>query len=77
MKTENVIMNQTAQPHSSVDRLVSIGEVRREYIPIGHTKIYALIGDGSLKTVKIGRRTYVRLSEIDRFISTLASNAGA
>lgn len=36
----------------------------RKALGLGHTKIYELIGEGKLKTVKIGRRTLVRTDSI-------------
>lgn len=36
----------------------------RKALGIGTTKIYELIGEGQLRTVKIGRRTLVRTDSI-------------
>ncbi len=38
---------------------------------IGRTSIYALIRDGRLETVKLGRRTLVKVSSIRRLIDEL------
>jgi excisionase family DNA binding protein len=35
---------------------------------IGRTKIYALIKDGELRPIKIGRRTLIPESELQKFI---------
>jgi excisionase family DNA binding protein len=39
---------------------------------IGRTSIYALIRDGRLETVKLGRRTLVKVSSIRRLIDELS-----
>jgi excisionase family DNA binding protein len=36
----------------------------RKALGLGNTKIYELIGNGQLKTVKIGRRTLVKIDSI-------------
>ncbi len=38
---------------------------------IGHTTFYKLLRDGDLKGVKIGKRRFIRSTELDRFISEL------
>lgn len=48
---------------------------------IGSTKLHQLLASGELSAVKIGRRTFCRRSELDRYLSSLpaykAENAGA
>jgi len=39
---------------------------------LGHTKIYELIGEGRLKTVKIGRRTLVKTDSIRALVDQAA-----
>ena len=39
---------------------------------IGHTKIYELIGEGRLATVKIGRRTLVKTDSIRALVDQAA-----
>jgi hypothetical protein len=36
----------------------SVNEFRR-IVPVGRTKVYALIASGKLKTIKIGSRTFI------------------
>ncbi len=36
----------------------------KKALGLGHTTIYSLIGDGRLKTVKVGRRTLVTTDSI-------------
>jgi excisionase family DNA binding protein len=52
----------TQQP---VPLLVSVKEARR-LIGVGNTRIYALINDGSLETVRIGKRRMIRYSSLQR-----------
>lgn len=48
--------------------LKSINETA-EALRLGRTSIYVLINDGRLATVKIGRRTLVKVSSIDALIN--------
>jgi len=43
---------------------------------VGRTTAYALIKNGDIKTVHIGRRQYIPADEIDRFIESLREEAG-
>lgn len=45
----------------------------RSALGIGTTKIYELINEGQLKTVKLGRRTLVRTDSIHALVERLAS----
>jgi predicted DNA-binding transcriptional regulator AlpA len=44
---------------------------------LGKTSIYKFIGEGALKTIKIGRRTGVRAEDLNAFISSLAEASKA
>ena len=46
---------------------VSINDAART-IGIGRTKVYELINDGSLATIKIGRRTLVKAGSIRQLV---------
>lgn len=48
--------------------LITIQDARR-LLGIGTTKLYALIGEGHLEVVKIGRRTLVRYESLKRLAS--------
>jgi len=37
----------------------------------GRSTLYELIGKGQIKTVKIGRRTFVPHDELERYVATL------
>jgi excisionase family DNA binding protein len=39
---------------------------------IGHTKLYELIGEGELKTVKVGRRTLIKTASIRALVDQAA-----
>lgn len=43
----------------------------KKALGIGTTKIYELIADGRLRTVKLGRRTLVRTDSIRDLVDTL------
>ncbi len=50
---------------------VTIEETKRA-TGLGHTTIYALIGEGKLKTVKVGRRTLVKTKSIRELLGEAA-----
>lgn len=45
----------------------------RNALGIGTTKIYELIADGQLRTIKIGRRTLIRTESIYALVEKLAA----
>ncbi len=47
-------------------------EGARKALGLGHTKIYELIGDGRLQTIKIGRRTLVKTESIRALVDQAA-----
>jgi excisionase family DNA binding protein len=51
-------------------RAYSILEIKKE-LSIGHTKLYALINEGKLKTHKIGARTIVKAESLQDFLDSL------
>ena len=54
-------------------RLVPIPDARHYLGGISHETIYRLIRAGQLGVIKVGRRTFVDQSELDRFIDERAS----
>jgi excisionase family DNA binding protein len=44
-----------------------------EVLGIGKTKLYDLIADGELETVKVGRRTLIVQASIDAFFERIRS----
>jgi excisionase family DNA binding protein len=48
-------------------------EGAKKALGLGHTKIYELINDGRLKTVKIGKRTLVRCDSIRALVGAEAA----
>jgi len=51
--------------------LFPVGETRAKLGDISHTTFYELKKSGRIRTVKIGRRTFVTAEEIDRFVASL------
>jgi excisionase family DNA binding protein len=47
-------------------------ESAKSALGIGHTTIYKLINEGSLKTVKIGRRTLIKTDSIRALVDQAA-----
>ncbi|RXH06725.1 helix-turn-helix domain-containing protein [Bradyrhizobium vignae] len=45
-------------------------------LSIGRTTIYALIGQGDLAILKIGRRTLISAKSLDAFIQSIERNSG-
>jgi excisionase family DNA binding protein len=39
------------------------------YLDVGHDAIYQLLGQGRLRSVKLGRRRLIPLSELERFLA--------
>ncbi|HEX6015116.1 MAG TPA: helix-turn-helix domain-containing protein [Geminicoccaceae bacterium] len=59
-----------AGPSSPEPEAVSINETCR-LTGIGRSKLYQLIGDGTLPTLKVGKRRLVRLSTVRRLLASL------
>ena len=56
--------------HAGIGRLLCVPEVMAE-LGIGLTKVYELIGAGSLHAVKLGRRTLVPEESVATFKAAL------
>jgi excisionase family DNA binding protein len=54
------------------NRLYGIGEVGEPLGGLGRSAIYALIQQGELETVRIGRRVMVTQREVERFVERVA-----
>jgi excisionase family DNA binding protein len=65
----------TSPHHPQQRRLLTVADARQELGGIGNTTFYKLVEDGTLSTVKIGRRTFVAASELDDFIKRQSSAA--
>lgn len=59
-----------AMAHPSTDRLLPPSEAK-VLIGCGTTKLYELIGNGSIVAVKLGRHTRIRESSVAAFITGL------
>ncbi len=55
--------------------LLAIPEARRLLGGIGLTKIYALINDGEITKVNIGRRGFITAKSLAAFVDRLAESA--
>ena len=53
------------------DRLLSLKQVLGSYLPFSKTKLFALLKNGSLPAVKLGRRTYIKHSVVQAYIASL------
>ena len=51
--------------------LYPVGEAQAKLGDISHTTFYELVKAGRIRTVKLGRRTFVTADEIDRFAASL------
>lgn len=60
------------KPNSEVQPLAYSVRDARQKIGISHTKIYELIADGSLKTVKIGKKRLVLVDSINELLQPAA-----
>ena len=50
------------------DRLIPISDAY-QHIGFRKSKVYRFIADGKLQALKIGSRTFLKKSEIDRFLN--------
>lgn len=56
------------------DELLRVEEGRQR-IRAGRTKFYDLVKQGKIVTCKVGGSTFVKLSELNRFIDSLPTSA--
>lgn len=52
-------------------KMYPVEETRDKIGGISHTTFYELVKAGRIRTVKLGRRTFVMADEIDRFLATV------
>lgn len=57
-----------------IDRLIPVADAFA-MVGMRHTKGYAEVTAGRLAVIRNGRRTFVRASEVQRYIDTLAAAA--
>jgi excisionase family DNA binding protein len=57
------------------DRLLTVAEARDRLGAISRSYFYLLVARYSLPVVKLGSRTLIRESELERFIAGLPQNA--
>lgn len=55
-------------------KLLSISDTAK-VLGVGRSKLYALINEGSLETVTVGRRRLVVVASIERFVERLQAAA--
>lgn len=51
------------------------GEARRMLGGIGRTKLYRMVANGELPTVKIGRRTFYAHDDLEKYVAGLRNGA--
>ncbi len=56
-----------------MSRLLHAVPEAAEQLGIGRSTLYELIGAGTIRTVKIGRRVLVARAELERYVQTLTS----
>jgi len=56
--------------YSSAPELMTVGEVA-ERLRIGRTRVHAFIGDGSLRSLKIGSSRRVSVEALEEFVRQL------
>ncbi|AWT55801.1 helix-turn-helix domain-containing protein [Mycolicibacterium smegmatis] len=62
-------VNELSEP---VNRLVSIPEAKEKWLGgLGRTSVFALIKQGHLTRVKIGRRTFVTSKSLEAYLDRL------
>ena len=59
-------MNQLMLPPAEAARVIGVGR----------TTLYALMRDGQVRAVKIGRRTLISIAELERYVASLTAGAG-
>ncbi|GAA4405475.1 helix-turn-helix domain-containing protein [Tsukamurella soli] len=60
--------NTTAEPPPTPPTLLTVAETAK-MLRCGQTLVYAMLKDGRLASVKIGRRRLVRAADVERFIN--------
>lgn len=56
--------------NDTTERFLRIEEVQ-ERLAIGRSKMFELLGDGTIKSVQIGRARRIAESEYERYVATL------
>lgn len=59
----------------STHQLVSVNDAM-SVLSIGRTKFYELVAERSISPVKLGRRTLIRVSDLQGFIASLPTAGG-
>lgn len=60
-----------ASTDTPVREMYPVEETRDRIGGISHSTFYELVKAGRIKTVKLGRRTFVMADEIERFLATV------
>lgn len=76
MLDQSIIRNRSEIGVASHERLlVSVEEARAELGRISRATFYRLLQTGQLKSVRIGRRTFIRSADLRQYVSDLANDA--
>jgi excisionase family DNA binding protein len=57
------------EPNAPVIPLAVSPRTAARYLDVGHDAIYQLIGQGRIRSVKLGRRRLIPVSELERFLA--------
>lgn len=52
------------------EKVFTIEEASR-FLRIGRSRVYELLGEGEIRAVRLGRRTIITASELQRFLQSL------
>ena len=65
--TEKSVMTQTLQKFPHAEGLKTVADVA-EYLRLSRSKVYALMEDGSLSYVKLGKSRRIRWSDVQSLV---------
>ncbi|MBF0379887.1 MAG: helix-turn-helix domain-containing protein [Magnetococcales bacterium] len=66
LATKEISTKSTPSPDKPEAELVSVGDAI-QLLGIGRTKLYELLGDKKIESVKIGRRTLIKRASLRKF----------
>ena len=61
---------------NNLDRLLMTGDILKRY-PVGRTKLYSLLSEGSLKSIRWGKKYLVREGDLELWLEANEHVPGA